>query len=103
MNGTEKDGCSATFCDCPNLKVATGTYEGFVGFQDTGVTTIKDLIIKNSDREEEKAYFYGCPISYAPEKYRGKGFMFDHNIIENSIIMDETIYKIKSETNNIEI
>ena len=93
----------ADFRQCKFLKVATGIYDGFVNFSGAGITTIKDLIIKKSDATGEKARFINCPITYIPIEYRKEGFLFNDEIIKNSILRDKTISKIKSEANNIEI
>jgi len=98
---------SAYFLGCKNLKVATGTYKGFVNFSESGIETIKDLNIENTNINGEKTRFEACPIKYVPKEYRGKGYLYEDKIIENSIkkdkIVKETINKIKSEANNIEI
>jgi hypothetical protein len=114
---TKKGIVSASFNCCDNLKVATGTFKGFVNFQDSGITTIKDLTIKNTNAYGVKAIFVDCPIKYVPKEYRGEEFeyadpddyFFDgfSEVIENSKLRDktikDTIAKIKSEANNIEI
>ena len=106
FSGKNIEGWSANFSKCKNLKVATGTFEGTVNFDNSGITTIKDLIIKNPNKYGGKATFKGCPIKYIPKEYRGAEYNFDKGVIKNSIKKDkieETINKIKSETNNIEI
>ena len=106
VKGVECSGWSANFSDCENLKVATGTFTGSVKFSKTKVETIKDLIIKKENNKGVKANFLDCPIKYVPREYRGKKFIFNEKIIENSIKKDtrnKTINKIKSETNNIEL
>jgi len=101
----EAYGWSATFYNCKNLKVATGTFYKGVDFRNSGVTIITNLTIENATQQREKADFEGCPIKYIPKKYRKIGFIFDYGIIEQSILKDKTIKntidKIKSETNNI--
>jgi len=93
---------SASFQNCVNLKVATGTFEGHADFRNSGVTTIKDLIIKNPKEKKFRAAFENTNITYIPKEYRESGFSFDKKPIENSIKKD-TIDKIKSEENLIEI
>ena len=100
---TDSEIYSTNFSNCKNLKVATGTFEGFVNFAGSGIETIKDLIIKNQDSDGHKAYFTTCPIVHVPKAYRNKEFIFDEGIIENSILRDKTIEKIKSEASLIEL
>ena len=99
---TTNYGQSANFDGCKELTTATGTFEGIVYFGRSGVTTIKNLIVKTS-AHGIKAESTECPIKYIPEEYRGEEYLFDDGTIENSILRDKTIEKIKSEANNIEL
>jgi len=103
---TNQDAGSAGFFNCTNLKIATGTYNGFVDFGNSGVTIIKNLVIENAS-SLAKAMFRNCPITYVPVEYRSRAFMFDEDVVSNSIKKDtirkEAINKIKEEANNIEI
>ena len=89
---------TASFRNCKNLKVATGTFSGSVDFSNSGIEKIENLITDT----KATASFSNCPIKYIPKKYRDKVFFFDKKTRENSILVDE-IHKIKSETNNIVI
>ena len=102
FSGIDKQGRSADFENCKNLEAATGTFQEFVDFSYSGVTTIKDLIIKNPNKNKDKAAFFGCPIKYASKEYRNGEFLFEEGIIYISNRKDE-INKIKSEANNIEL
>ena len=102
FSGKDEIGWSASFFYCKNLKVATGTFKGFVNFTKSEIETIKDLTIREADVTSEKAYFYDCPITYVPKKYRTKKFKFNDSVKENSIRKD-AINKIKSEANNLEL
>jgi len=57
-------GMSCSFYKCERLRVATGTYPGYVSFADSGVKEIKDLFIspdiQNPGRGGAAATFDGC-------------------------------------------
>ena len=110
--GIDDNGNSAGFTECKNLKTASGNFKSYVNFDNSGVTTIKKLHVEKSGTAplNEKASFKNCPIKYVPKLYRGDEFLFNQQIVETSIEKDlrektikETINKIKSEANNIEL
>ena len=41
FSGKDTIGIAAEFCNCPNLKVATGTFLGFVNFSSSGIKKLK--------------------------------------------------------------
>jgi hypothetical protein len=40
FSGKNEDGDTASFLNCPNLKVATGNYPGFVIFNNSGIQQV---------------------------------------------------------------
>jgi len=100
---------AADFCECKNLKIATGTFDRFVSFRGAGIEKIENfklLDTRDTYYDYTKANFERCPITYIPQEYRTKRFLFDTGLKKKSKSWDirkETIEKIKSETNLIEL
>jgi hypothetical protein len=59
FSGKDGDGDVANFRACPNLKIATGTFHGFVNFNYSGVEKIKNLQITKTTLGWV-ASFMGC-------------------------------------------
>jgi hypothetical protein len=60
FSGRNEKGWSARFESCPNLKIVTGTFHGFVWFLKSGIEKIENLQIKNSSKEGWSASFRSC-------------------------------------------
>jgi len=72
FSGDNGIGCAAHFHSCKNLKIATGTYEGWVYFGNSGVEKIENLIVTGTDRVNNSASFYGCKnLKVATGNYEG--------------------------------
>jgi hypothetical protein len=54
------EGWAANFEECPYLKVATGTYPGFVFFKKSGIERIENLTITQPDKTGTYAEFQEC-------------------------------------------
>lgn len=74
----------ASFQRCPNLKIAEGTFHGFVTFNKSGIEEIGDLKITQPNDYGRAAYFYSCSrLKIARGTY--PGFVsFSHSGIEKS-------------------
>jgi len=72
---------SATFCNCKNLKVATGTFKGYVSFGNSGVEKIEDLKVTGSDTYGSAASFVNCKnLKVAAGTFRGGVYFSDSGI-----------------------
>ena len=72
FSGENESGWVADFSDCKNLKVATGTFNGFVYFGYTGIEKIENLTVKEVDIEGDSASFWGCSnLKVATGNYTG--------------------------------
>lgn len=60
FSGSDTFGRSASFMNCPNLKVAEGNFRNGVDFGDSGVERIGDLKIEQPDDNGVAADFSGC-------------------------------------------
>jgi hypothetical protein len=60
FSGFNKDGNTAYFTHCPNLKVATGTFHGCVYFSNSSIEKIENLKIKNANYGDTAASFEDC-------------------------------------------
>jgi hypothetical protein len=60
FSGRDEYGVVASFSHCENLRIATGTYHGFVSFFSSGVEEIRDLVISAPDTNGYAASFYTC-------------------------------------------
>jgi hypothetical protein len=60
FSGRNSIGETASFSNCPDLKVATGTFHGLVYFVYSGIEKIENLQITNSDRTGWATNFCGC-------------------------------------------
>jgi hypothetical protein len=56
------DGNAACFIFCERLKVAEGTFPGFVDFNHSTVEEFKDLIITQPNHEEQWIHIRGTPL-----------------------------------------
>jgi hypothetical protein len=60
FSGKSGNGDAAHFSNCKHLKVATGTFTGFVLFFKTGVETIDNLVVTEPNQNGAAAQFFGC-------------------------------------------
>ena len=60
FSGKSISGCVADFDNCKNLKVATGTFNGYVDFTESGIEKIENLLVKGVDHKGMSASFYLC-------------------------------------------
>ena len=60
FSGRNKDGETANFSNCANLKTATGTFHGFANFYDSGIEKIEELHITEIDKNSWAANFAEC-------------------------------------------
>jgi len=82
FSGKDKDGRSASFYNCSNLKIATGKFAGWVNFSRSGIERIKDLEVTQPDKYGEAAFFNGCKnLKIATGKFQG-GVNFSRSGIE---------------------
>jgi hypothetical protein len=61
FSGKTSLGFSANFSDCKFLKIATGTFKGFVNFRDSSVTKIEALHV-GKNKTEISCNFSGCKL-----------------------------------------
>lgn len=61
FSGRNKEGECANFSRCLDLKVAEGSFAGFVNFDESGVEKIGDLNITAYDQDGYAASFADCP------------------------------------------
>ncbi len=60
FSGKNEDGDTASFLNCPHLKVATGTFHRYVGFQNSGIESIENLTITQPNNAISAARFTNC-------------------------------------------
>lgn len=60
FSGRDENGDVAVFRDCENLKVAEGTFHGYVSFSKSGIEEIGDLVIVKTDKNGNACSFMGC-------------------------------------------
>jgi hypothetical protein len=60
FSGRNEDGAVAHFGNCHNLKIATGTFDGYVRFAESGVQKIENLNILKTDITKNAASFWKC-------------------------------------------
>jgi hypothetical protein len=66
------NGESATFHSCTNLKIATGTFHGYVSFVESSIEKIENLHVTKQDAVGWAANFYGCKeLQIATGEYAG--------------------------------
>jgi hypothetical protein len=66
------DGTSALFTDCPNLKIATGTFKNFVSFRSDSLEKIENLQVLHGMGTVKAASFSFCPnLQIATGTYPG--------------------------------
>jgi hypothetical protein len=69
--GNEK-GEAASFSRCSDLKIATGTFHGFVSFAASGIEKIKNLKVTQTNLDNCSASFYACKsLQIATGNYDG--------------------------------
>jgi hypothetical protein len=72
FSGKESNGNTASFNNCDNLKIATGTFENRISFSNSRIEKIEDLKIIEMDEEGWAADFSGCNhLKIAEGKYPG--------------------------------
>lgn len=72
FSGRDKIGSVARFIGCRKLKIAEGTFHGFVDFYSAGIEEIGNLKITQPNKYGEAAYFKNCPnLKIAQGKYPG--------------------------------
>jgi hypothetical protein len=76
------DGEAANFAKCPNLKIATGTFQGWTNFGESGVEEIKDLHITYTHLGTmAAATFAGCKsLKIATGTYAGGVTFYESGI-----------------------
>ena len=60
FSGRDQDGWAASFINVKTLKIATGTFLGFVNFAGTGIEEIKNLIVRETQKKGSAANFFNC-------------------------------------------
>jgi hypothetical protein len=60
ISASDRHGCAASFFGCMDLRIAIGTYPGYVDFANSGVSEIKDLVILKPDTNGNTSNFFGC-------------------------------------------
>jgi hypothetical protein len=60
FSGKSKVGETADFSNCKSLKIATGTFHGFVWFTNSGIEKIEDLHITECSTDNWAASFLAC-------------------------------------------
>jgi hypothetical protein len=58
--GTNNEDFAASFRECPNLKIATGTFHGSVDFGFSNIEKIENLTVTQPDKNGWAASFWGC-------------------------------------------
>jgi hypothetical protein len=72
FSGKNPSGNAAVFDQCPNLKVATGTFHGAAFFTESGVETIDQLHVTEINDNKLCASFYKCKnLQVATGNYAG--------------------------------
>ncbi len=60
FSGLDTNGETAKFTECPHLKIAKGTFKGWVSFTGSGIEKIEELHILQPDHDGWAANFYAC-------------------------------------------
>ena len=72
FSGRDASGNSADLSYCENLKVATGTFNGFISFVNSGVEKIEKLNITGASINGDSINFSGCEnLKVATGTYKG--------------------------------
>jgi len=72
FSGKDHVGWVACFAGCKDLKIATGTYKGYVSFEESGIEKIENLTVKGVDKEGASANFALCEnLKVATGNYKG--------------------------------
>jgi hypothetical protein len=72
FSGTDENGNSAHFFSCPNLKVATGTFDGYTCFTNSAIQKIEDLFVREVNELAGAASFFRCKeLKIATGTYAG--------------------------------
>ena len=72
FSGRDEYGVVAHFNRCKKLKIATGTFNGFVSFRNSGLEKIKGLTITETDVTVDSASFIACKnLKVATGNYKG--------------------------------
>ena len=73
FSGKNEDNWVANFYECENLKVATGTFHGFVHFGYSGIEKIENLNVTETDKVNESTSFSNCQnLKVATGNYKGR-------------------------------
>ena len=81
----DHDGDAACFDYCPNLKIAEGTFPGYVDFSNSGIKKTGELTITKPNDEGFKADFTGCDIRL-PTEFLGSEFHVDDAVRQKNLI-----------------
>jgi hypothetical protein len=79
IKASDEEGNAASFFGCPNLKVAEGSFPGYVNFSRSGIKKLGNLEITAPNKDKKKANFTGCNI-HLPEKFLGPEYQMDDGI-----------------------
>jgi len=60
FTGRDEGGDCANFAECNSLKVAEGTFSGWVGFSNSGIEEIGELSITEANNRGNAANFFNC-------------------------------------------
>jgi hypothetical protein len=72
FSGKDMEGNCATFTNCPDLQIATGTFHGCTDFGESGVQKIENLHIKETNDMSWASMFWGCKnLQVATGNYPG--------------------------------
>jgi hypothetical protein len=78
FSGKNEVESAAHFWECPNLKIATGTYLGKVVFSNSGIKRIENLTVTKANKNGVAATFVNCPnLQVATGTY--PGFVYFQN------------------------
>jgi hypothetical protein len=83
FSGDKETGDAASFLNCSHLKVATGTFHGYVGIQNSGIQSIENLTVTKPNNDGNAARFANCHnLKVATGTYLGS-VSFHESGIEN--------------------
>jgi hypothetical protein len=72
FSGRDDDGDVADFSRCPNLRIATGTFHGFVYFHASNIQKIENLNVIKRNKKKWSASFTSCTaLNVATGNYTG--------------------------------
>jgi hypothetical protein len=58
--GKDENEWSASFTNCADLKIATGTFQTGVNFRNSGIQKIENLEVKELNKSKSSAVFWNC-------------------------------------------